>query len=116
MDKAEVHQIIKANHNVLLRVMYDLSAIIIREIKKIKTANAHLVLKKKRNEEQKEATMKVLDALIDANNNLESNNLLAAKNVINQGTHLVKEKHKLFLLADKSQYEWKLLKNICSRS
>ena len=79
-----------------------MAAIIIREIEKIKTANAHLVLKKKRNEEQKEATMKVLDALVDANNNLESNNLLSAKNVINQGLHFVKERHKLLLLADKS--------------
>ena len=60
--------------------------------------------------------MKVLDVLLDANNNLERNNLLAAENVFNQGTHLVKERHKLLLLADKSQYEWKLLKNICSRS
>jgi len=121
MDEAQVHQIIEANNGVLLTQMSDLisaqvaslkrpaedSVSIIREIKKIKTADARPVFKKKSNEEQYKASTKVLDTLEDAKYNLESNNLEAAKTAVDQGITLVKERQKLILLADKSQYGWK---------
>ena len=121
MDEAQVHQIIEANNGVLLKQMSDLisaqvaslkrsaedSVSIIREIKKINTADARPVFKKKSNEEQYNASTKVLDTLEDAKYNLESNNLEAAKTAVDQGISLVKERQKLILLADKSQYGWK---------
>ena len=48
--------------------------------------------------------MKVLDAMKDAKHNLEGGNLEAPKSAIDQGVSLVKERQKLILLADKSQY------------
>ena len=121
MDETQVHQIIEANNGVLLKQMADLisaqvdslkrpaedSASIIREIKKIKTADARPVFKKKSNEEQYKATLKVHDTLEDAKYNLENNNLEAAKTAVDQGITLVKERQKLILLADKSQHGWK---------
>ena len=121
MDEAHVQRIIKANNDVLLKQMSEListqvsslkrpaedSSNIIREIKKIKTADARPVFKKKSNEEQYKATTKVLDVLEDANCNLASNNLEAAKSSIDQGITLVKERQKLISLADRSQYGWK---------
>ena len=70
MDEAQVNQVIKKNNDVLLKQMSDLiaaqvsslkrpaedSASIIREIKKIKTADTPPVFKKKSNEEQYKAT------------------------------------------------------------
>ena len=102
MDEAHVQRIIKANNDVLLKQMSQListqvsslkrpaedSSNIIREIKKIKTADARPVFKKKSNEEQYKATTKVLDVLEDANCNLASNNLEAAKSSIDQGITL----------------------------
>ena len=38
---------------------------------------------------------------------MENNNLAAAKTAIDQGITLDKERQKLILLADKSQYGWK---------
>ena len=46
----------------------------------------------------------MLDSMEDAKYNLESGNLEAAKSAVDQGITLVKERQKLILLADKSQY------------
>ena len=43
----------------------------------------------------------------DAKHNLEGGHLEAPKSAIDQGISLVKERQKLILLADKSQYGWK---------
>ena len=105
MDEAQVHQIIEANNGVLLKQMSDLILAqvallkrpaedlvsIIREIKKIKTADARPVFKKKSNEEQYKASAKVLDTLEDAKYNFESNSLKAVKIAVDQGISLVRE-------------------------
>ena len=108
MDETQVHQIIEANNSVLLKQMSDLisaqvdslkrpaedSASIIREIKKIKTADTRPVFKKKSNEEQYKASMKVRDTPEDAKYNLESGNLEAAKTAVDHCFNLVKEREK----------------------
>ena len=121
MDEAQVNHAIRKNNDFLLEQMSDLiaaqvsslkrpaedSVSIIREIKKIKTVDTRPVFKKKSNEEQFKASEKVLDAMEDAKYNLEGGNLGAAKSAVDQGISLVKERQKLILLADKSQYDWK---------
>ena len=121
MDEAQVNQVIKKINDVLLKQMSALvaaqvfslkrpaeeSATIIRGIKKIKTGDTRPVFKKKSNEEQYKAAAKVLDSMEDAKYNLESGNLEAAKSAVDQGITLAKERQKLILLADKSQYGWK---------
>ena len=121
MDEAQVNQVIRKNNDLLLKQMSDLIAAqvlslkrsaedlvsIIREIKKIKTVDTRPVYRKKSNEEQFKASEKVLGAMEDAKYNLEGGNLEAAKSAVDQGISLVKERHKLILLADKSQYGWK---------
>ena len=118
MDEAQVKQVIKKNNDVLLKQMSDLiaaqvsslkrpaqdSASIIREIK---TADTRPVSKKKSNEEQYKAAAKVLDSMEDAKYNLEGGNLEAANSAVDQCITQVKERQKLILLADKSQYGWK---------
>ena len=121
MDEAQVNQVIRKNNDLLLKQMSDLiaaqvsslkrpaedSVSIIREIKKIKTVDTRPVFKKKSYEEQFKVSEKVLDAMEDAKYNLEGGNLEAAKSAVDQGISLVKEREKLILLADKSQYGWK---------
>ena len=121
MDEAQVNQVIRKNNDLLLKQMSDLiaaqvsslkepaedSVSIIREIKKIKTVDTRPVFKKKSNEEHFKVSEKVLDAMEDAKYNLEGGNLEAEKSVVDQGISLVKERQKLILLADKSQYGWK---------
>ena len=121
MDEAQVNQVIRKNNDLLLKQMSDLMAAqvlslkrpaedsvsIIREIKKIKTVDTRPVFKKKSNEEQFKASEKVLDAMEEAKYNLEGGDFEAAKSAVDQGISLVKERQKLILLADKSQYGWK---------
>ena len=116
MDEAQVNQVIRKNNDLLLKQMSDLiaaqvsslkrpaedSVSIIREIKKIKTVDT-----RQSNEEQFTVSAKVLDAMKDAKYNLEGGNLEAPKSAVDQGISLVKERQKLILLADKSQYGWK---------
>ena len=121
MDEAQVNQVIRKNNDLLLKQMSDLiaaqvsslkrpaedSVSIIREIKKIKTVDTRPIFKKKSNKEQFKASEKVLDSMEDVKYNLEGGNLEAAKSAVDQGISLVKERQKLILLADKSQYSWK---------
>lgn len=123
MDEAKVQALVQANNDTLLQKMSDLitsqvSALkrpaeesstnqIIREIKKIKTAETRPDFKKKSNEKQYNATTKILESLEEADYNLEVHDVPAAKKAIAEGIERSRHRQKLILLADKSPYGWK---------
>ena len=82
---------------------------ILREIKKIKTSDRSS-FNKKSNEEQYKSATQILDTLEEANFNLEESNILGAKEAVQQGIALSKERQKLILLADQSKFGWKTVK------
>ena len=120
MDEARVNQVIKKN-DVLLKQMSDLiasqvsfskrpaedSASVIREIKKIKTADLVRFSRRRVTKSSIKRPQRGWDSMEDPKYNLEGGNLEAAKSAVDQGITLVKERQKLILLTDKSQYGWK---------
>ena len=125
MDEASVKQIVKSNNDELMSSISELISSqisslkrsaeevspnqILREIKKIKTSNRPS-FNKKSNEEQYKSATQILDTLEEANFNLEESNIPGAKGAVQQGIALPKERQKLILLADKSKFGWKTVK------
>ena len=132
MDEAQVQRIVEANNAELMRQISTLvssqvasikrsadeasTTQIIREIKKIKSADYRPTFNRKSNEEQYKSATRILDTLEEAKFNLEeSKDLQATKDSIDKGINLCKERQKLILLADKSKYGWKTVGEYLTR-
>ena len=108
---AQMSELISSNLNALKRPADEASTgQIFREIKRIRTADARPVFKKKSNEDQYKAATKLLESLEDAKDSLESNDVQKAQQAIEEGIVNVKERQKLILLADQSKYGWNTVK------
>ena len=110
MEESREHEIIKQNNQQLLTQVSDLISTsldtlklsadetskgqIIKEIKRIRTADSRPVFKKESNENQYKGATKMLEYLKDAKDSLESNDIQKAQQAI-EGIATVKERQKL---------------------
>ena len=78
----------------------------LREIKKLRLED-HKSFNRKGNEIQYKFNCKVQGSLEEVQFHLETNAVDEAKEALARGTHLLDERQKLILLADKSEFGWK---------
>ena len=77
-----------------------------REIKKIKLTDPK-IFKRKGNELQYKFSSKLEDVLTDAKDSISAKNPSKALESLDEGISFIKDRQKLILLADKSEYGWK---------
>ena len=78
----------------------------LQQIKKLKRDSTP-TFKKKSNEDQYKSNKAVLETIEDAQAAIYSRDLDEAKETLDQGMNLIRERQKLVLIADKSLYGWK---------
>lgn len=121
MDEATVQRCIRENNATLLQEM---KAFVASSVSDLKRSNQEIAdqnlehikklkresnptFKKKSNEDQYKANKAVHETIEDAQSALASGDTAKAKEALEQGTSLIKNRQKLILLADKSLYGWK---------
>ena len=100
-------ELIPSQISSLQRSSEELSAVQYEELKRIKTADARPIFRKKSNKEQFKSATEVLESLEDTKDSIEMLNIEKAKESLDKGISLVKEMQKLIQLADQSKFVWK---------
>jgi hypothetical protein len=76
-----------------------------KEITRLKYSEPHR-FKKKANEDQHKFNIKVIDSLAEVSEALEKREITKAQDHLQKGEHMLNERQKHILLADKSEFGW----------
>ena len=77
----------------------------LKEIKKLKYSEPHR-FKKKANEDQYKFNSKLADSMVEVSEALEKKEISKAQESLQKGEHMLNERQKHILLADKSEFGW----------